>query len=397
MYTQWRITLFSILAKSSLATNPSAHTISHYEVPLVNDLAHQRYNISLAIGNPSQEFNLLFDTGSADIWVPRANSTGCAPNCPTSFDPRTSSSIINTTIPYLAIYGLTPDPANSVTGFYYDDTISVAGLPSVQNATFAVGNVPKPLFTQGNWGIFGAGSPYQEALTRPPNPHAPYTPIWERLALAAPSGTKKMGVWLNAQNASQGSVQFGGIDRRKYVGELLDVPVLLSDGLSEGWRVNVTSVVRVTPDGKKKALTAGNFSLDFTIDTGSPNMYLPTMLYDAIVEGLNATEVQNGAPYVPCSLRTATSGSLEFGFPTTKKAKEVSIRVPISEIVYPPGYPVTVPAVPDRNGEKLCYFGIVPTDGPIRLLGATFIRSAYLVFDAEKQVVSMARTRWRVR
>jgi hypothetical protein len=68
----------------------------------------------------------------------------------------------------------------------------------------------------------------------------------------------------------------------------------------------------------------------------------------------------------------------------------------LAEIVYPPGYPVTVPAVPDRDGEKLCYFGIVPTDGPIRLLGATFIRSAYLVFDEEKMVVSMAPARWEV-
>ncbi|KAH7080206.1 aspartic peptidase domain-containing protein [Paraphoma chrysanthemicola] len=394
MYIQWRITLFSILTKSNFATSPPTHAINPYEAPLVNDLAHQRYNISLAIGNPPQEFNLLFDTGSADIWVPRANSTGCAPNCPTSFDPRASSSIINTTIPYLAIYGLTPDPANSVTGFYYNDTISVAGLPSVQDATFAVGNVPKSLFTQGNWGIFGAGSPYQEALTHPPNPRAPYTPVWERLALAAPLGTKKVGVWLNAQNASQGSVQFGGIDRRKYEGELADVPILLSDGVLEGWRVNLTSVVRVSSGGKTKALTAANFSTDFTIDTGSPNMYLPTKLYDAIMEGLNATEIQNGAPYVPCSLRSATTGSLEFGFKTTKKERNISIRVPISEIVYPQGYPVTVPAVPDRNGEKLCYFGIVPTDGPIRLLGATFIRSAYLVFDAERTVMSMAKARW---
>jgi hypothetical protein len=398
MYTQWRISVYSLLAKTSFAAIPPIQTNNPYEVPLTNDLAHQRYNISLALGHPPQSFNLLFDTGSTDIWAPNANSSGCTPHCPTAFDPTRSSSIVNTSIPYLAIYGLTPDPANSVTGFYYNDTISVSGLPPVTNATFAVGNVPTSLFTQGNWGIFGAGARSNEALVRGPNRSEPYTPLWERLALAAPAGSKKLGVWLNAQNAASGTVQFGGADASKYVGALAHVPINLDEGVFTGWSVNVSSVTRVTGEGKrekKKVLTPGNYSLGFTIDSGSPNMYLPTALYDGIVEGLNATEVVNGAPYVPCSLRSEGSGFLDFGFPTTK-GRRVSIRVPLAEIVYPPGYPVTVPAVPDRDGEKLCYFGIVPTDGPIRLLGATFIRSAYLVFDEEKLVVSMAQARWEV-
>jgi hypothetical protein len=43
---------------------------------------------------------------------------------------------------------------------------------------------------------------------------------------------------------------------------------------------------------------------------------------------------------------------------------------------------------------EMCYFGMVPGDGPVRLLGASFLRSAYLVFDAEDLVVKMAQAKW---
>jgi hypothetical protein len=164
----------------------------------------------------------------------------------------------------------------------------------------------------------------------------------------------------------------------------------LEDGEIRTWSVNITGVTRnVRAGGKSKEmktkLTPANYSVDFTVDSGSPNMYVPTTLYNAIVEGLDATEIINMAPYVPCSLRDPSSGYLEFEFATRSKGSLASIRVRLNEIVYPPGFPVTVPAVPDRDGEKLCYIGLVPTDGQVRLLGADFMRSAYLVFDADEK------------
>jgi len=34
---------------------------------------------------------------------------------------------------------------------------------------------------------------------------------------------------------------------------------------------------------------------------------------------------------------------------------------------------------------------VIPTEGPIVLLGDTFLRSAYLVFDVDKEEVGMAQ------
>ncbi|KAF9691757.1 hypothetical protein EKO04_010325 [Ascochyta lentis] len=394
------------LLLNSISTNGAVAIEHPSEVPVYNDLAYQRYNINIAIGTPPQSFSLLFDTGSTDVWVPQANSSGCALNCPPGFDfdPTASSSLVRTNVPFDARYGLTPDLA--VIGQYYNDSISVSGLPAIANAQFAVGDLPSLLFVQGNRGIFGLGSRLSESVyLSPTSPHrgnlsSTYTPLWERVALASPSGEKKYSVWLNAQGARKGSVQFGGEDRGKYKGALAKVPLNLDPetGLLSGWNVNLTGVTRISTAASvkagKKQLTPSNYSVDFTIDSGSPNMYVPTSLYEAIVQGLNATDIINGAPYVPCSLRSQATGFLDFDFSTRTKGQKAKIRVPLAEIVYPPSFPVTVPPVGDRDGKKMCYFGIVPNDGPVRLLGATFLRSAYIVFDAEHLELRMAQAKW---
>lgn len=364
-----------------------------YEVPVVNDLAHQRYNISVAVGTPLQTFNLLLDTGSADVWFPLSNSPGCTPDCPPGFEPKTSSSIVATGYTFNVCYGVTCDVA--VRGPYYNDTVSVSALNALPTATFAVADVPAAFFQQGTWGIFGVGSRINEGIAQT-NRSGIYTPIWQRLALAA-SGKSKFSLWLDRQSSAQGTIQFGGSDKSKYTGNLAKLPLNLVQGQVVGWNVNLTSVTRVTLNEKgkekKTLLTPRNYTDDFTFDSGSPNMYVPTNLYNSIVVDLNATELINMAPYVPCSLRSSASGFLDWGFPTAKGHTK-KIRVPIAEIVYPYGYPVTVPKVPDRNGERMCYFGLVPTESFVHLLGTTFLRSAYAVFDLDNEEVGIAQAKW---
>ena len=195
-----------------------------------------------------------------DVWVPQANSTGCAPSCPSdfSFDPTKSYTLVNTSIPFDARYGLTPHLA--VVGQYCNDTLSIAGLPSLSSATFAVGNLPPLLYVQGNRGIFGVGTIFSDSVyASPTSPYRndlckTYTPVWERLALASPKGKRRFSAWLNAQGAKTGTVQFGGENAAKYQGELASVPLNLGSGGSvREWDVNLTGVVRVSGATREQA------------------------------------------------------------------------------------------------------------------------------------------------
>lgn len=401
VFQQLLFRLFSLTNRYGIDTTCVPNT---YVIPIINDLAHQRYNISISIGTPPQPFDLLFDTGSTDLWVPHSNSSACTPHCPSGFIINASTSLLHTGVPYDARYGLTPDVA--VLGMYYNDSISITGLPALTNMQFAVGDVPPALFQQGNWGIFGFGGRTQEAVYMGPTSpfrgdlEMTYTPLWERVAHAASSGKREFAVWLNAQGARSGTVQFGGEERNKYEGELRSVPVNLDKdtGLRESWNVKLTTVERIKAQGDgcemRDILTVANHSLHFVIDTGSPNMYVPTALYNSIVEGLNATPIINGAPFVACSLRTSLRDYLVFRFQGRADEELVKIRVPYSEIIYPSTYPITIPPVRDADGTEMCYLGIVPTDGFVWLLGATFIRSAYMVFDADKEEIRMAQAVW---
>ncbi|KAF2109570.1 aspartic peptidase domain-containing protein [Lophiotrema nucula] len=368
------------------------------QVPLYNDLAYQRYLINVTVGAPPQHFPLMFDTGSTDVYFPLPNSSGCVPNCPTGFDPSTSSTIVDTHTLFNASYGFTPDL--QIIGDYYNDTVTV-GWKKMKSVQFAAADVPSVFFSVGQWGIFGASSRLKETVVVTPsspsfqNASATYTPLWERL-----SPSKAFSVWLNKQNAKKGSVAFGVTepDPSKFTGKLRSVPLNTqgSDRLFIDWNVNLTSVTRVDSDGTETPLTAANFSTDFTFDTGSPNMYLPSALYSAIVDPLNPILVNN-TPYVACSLRSSFTSYLEFRFPSSNVDEAgIAIRVPYAEIIYPFAYPSTVEPVRDGNGSKMCYFGALPNDGPIRLLGATFLRSAYLIFDEKNLSIKMAQAQWKV-
>jgi hypothetical protein len=61
--------LLLILAAFSL----SSVAFTELEVTVCNDLAYQRYNISIFVGTPPQKFPLLLDTGSTNVWVPGQN------------------------------------------------------------------------------------------------------------------------------------------------------------------------------------------------------------------------------------------------------------------------------------------------------------------------------------
>jgi hypothetical protein len=274
---------------------------------------------------------------------------------------------------------------------------------TLTNQTFARAEVIPTNYEAGHWGIIGMGSKLRTSAYE--NPASPIAhdldkaplPVWLHLYEAGLIEKKLYSVWLNSQDAKTGSVLLGGIDDSKYDGELKATPVHLQGPkkLFENWEVTMTSVSRVNGQtGTTENLTASSWSLDHaTVDTGSPNMYLPSSLYNAIVAPLNATmHPTANTPYVPCSFRSSED-YLEWGFAGRDGQAGPMIRMPYREAIYRFGTPASLGEMRDKDGNELCYFGIIPMDGNVVLVGDVLTRNAYVVFDAEAYELRMAQVK----
>jgi hypothetical protein len=255
----------------------------------------------------------------------------------------------------------------------------------------AVANVPSYFYDIGIFGLLGLGSRQSEAVnTNPTDKRVTFPTLYEQLEFHGYTNRNLFSLWLNDQSASTGTILFGGIDHTKYHGKLQTVP-LRTDGpdhLFTGWAVNLTSVEHFNgTSGKKKSLTAPAEVIAVVLDSGSPNIYLPTDIATPFANQLGATEV-NGTAYVECQLRQSTKDqTLDFALGWNG----ANISVPYPELIYPFGFPANMGKITAPDGTRLCYLGLLGSPGPIYLLGDPFIRSTYMVFDVDNLEVSMAQ------
>ncbi|KAJ1417055.1 aspartic peptidase domain-containing protein, partial [Ochromonadaceae sp. CCMP2298] len=89
---------------------------------VINDYENSQYYGEITLGTPGQKFNVIFDTGSSDLWVA---SSSCDSSCGrhaeyTSAD--SASYVSNGTI-FAIMYGSGP-----VSGFQSVDTLNMGGL-----------------------------------------------------------------------------------------------------------------------------------------------------------------------------------------------------------------------------------------------------------------------------
>lgn len=106
---------------------------------IIRDLSNAQYYGSVEIGTPPQEFQVVFDTGSADFWVPSASCTKHVDNChqKQAYQPDESSTyaavLAGAKTEFQIQYGSGP-----VSGQFATDTVRLADDYVVTDQTFAV-------------------------------------------------------------------------------------------------------------------------------------------------------------------------------------------------------------------------------------------------------------------
>lgn len=324
-------------------------------VPLVNYMDAQYYG-PIKLGTPPQEFNVIFDTGSSNTWVPSSKCYSISCLLHRRFDSAASSSFKANNTAFAIRYG-----SGSVEGFISNDVMEVGGI-RIPNQDFAeVTKEPGFTFALGKFdGIMGLGydriavdrvvPPFYNMINQGLIDEAMFSFYLSRTAEGSVSG---------------GELLFGGYNRDHFEGDLKWAPVIRKGY----WEVKLSNFAIGDKTVKMDARAA--------IDTGTSLIACPTEVADAINEAIGAKKSFRGIFTVDCAAIPTlpdikfTFGGHEFSLPASDYVLQTSGGC-ISSFM---GIDIPAPA------------------GPIWIIGDAFLRHYYTVYDMKNDRVGFAKSR----
>ncbi|KAJ7043567.1 aspartic peptidase A1 [Mycena alexandri] len=321
---------------------------------ITNQGSDSSYFGSLAIGTPAVSFDVILDTGSADLWVAGSNcNEGCS-SVPT-FDPSASSSLTNQSTPFDITYG-----SGEALGTLMSDTVQMAGF-SVANQVFAVcDEVSSGLLTNPVSGLLGLA---WQAIAS-----SQATPFWETLASGtawdSPVMAFQLTRYLNQSRAGEeeagGSFTMGFVNSTLYTGDIeyIDMP----SSTNTYWILPITAI---TVQGNSVSVSSGSDSYA-AIDTGTTLVGGPSTdianIYAQIPDSSPGTGNYEGYYMYPCD--TSVTVTLSFG----GRSWDVS----------PADFQE------QELGQGMClgsFFSLTTGDSaPSWIVGDTFLKNVYSVF-----------------
>ena len=331
------------------------------------------YFANATLGTPSQSLRLHIDTGSSDLWVNTPTSTLCkSRGSPCSFA-GTYKANSSSTYEFIASnFNISYVDGSGASGDYVSDTFSIGGT-TLDRLQFGIGYT-----SSASEGILGIGYQINEVQVGTAG-KAAYNNLPAQMVADGLIQSNAYSLWLNDLGASTGSILFGGVDTDQYHGSLETLPIQKEQGVFAEFLITLTGVTYGT------TVIAEDQAIAVLLDSGSSLTYLPDAMTQAIYEQVDAQyDSSEGAAYVPCSLANNNT-ALNFTFTTP------TISVTMDELVIETsssdGRQLTFP-----DGTAACLFGIAPAGSSNSVLGDTFIRSAYLVYDLANNEISIAQT-----
>jgi hypothetical protein len=255
-------------------------------------------------------------------------------------------------------------------------------------------------------GIMGIGYNFSEASNGATASSFIYPSIIDSMVNQGLINSKGYSLYLDDLQEATGSVIFGGLDSDKYYGNLAQLPIIpstLSDGSKAyAFPAVVMSGLTMVSKAGQETTFADRYLERYPVilDPGSTVITLDRVIGRKILTAINGVydSTTTGLVFVDCSLRNKVS-TFDFAFGGTAAAPKVTIKVPISELVYnltglyaiPDD--ITLPPLPFKDA---CAFGIMfSLESPSRfpsIMGDTFLRSAYVVYDLQNNLIGMAQT-----
>ncbi|XP_036347044.1 lysosomal aspartic protease-like [Rhagoletis pomonella] len=323
----------------SFATNTAAEE-------LTND-----YNVAyygkITIGTPAQEFVVLFDTGSSNLWIPSSTCPSSNKACQkhNKYKASASSTYVANGESFSIEYG-----SGSLSGYLSEDTVRVSGL-TIQNQVFAEAtSEPSSTFVDSNFdGIFGLA--YEDIASDDVVP--PFYNIWSQGLVS--NNVFSFYLARDTSSSKGGELILGGSDSSYYNGSLTYVPVS-----EQGyWQFSLGGA---TLGGK----TLCSNGCQAIADTGTSLIIAPLSAYNKFANIVNS----DSDGYVDCSL-ISSLGDIEFVI------SGKSFAVPASQYII-------------QEDSETCYSAISYIGTDFWILGDIFLGLYYSEFDMGNNRIGFA-------
>jgi len=319
----------------------------------LTDAQDAEYFGQVLIGTPPQNFTVIYDTGSSNLWVPSKACTNCKKGSPT-YDSTASKTYVKDGQSFQLMYG-----TGSCQGFLSKDQVQIGGLGIEGFAFGEVTTEAADVFGQAPFdGILGMGVP-AAAVDRVPMP-------MDMLVQQKKLQHNVFAFYLSSGGRAGSTLTLGGADPAFHSEDFAYVPTAKAAKLLPYWLVSAKDIkVGGQSTGACNWLTG----CYMVVDTGTSVIAGPPSTVNKLLSKIgNVSADCSNAASLPTVSITMAGRDFELG---------------------PDFYVIRFPA---GNNKEQCQLGIegVNAGVPIWILGDPFLRKYYTVWDAEQKRVGFA-------
>jgi cathepsin D len=334
----------------------------------ITNFQDSEYYGPISIGTPPQNFLVIYDTGSSNLWVPSSKCDGdifraCKNH--SKYDSTKSSTFVEDGTNLLLPYG-----SGICDGHLSDDTIHFGSF-DINNGSFGEITIePGEVWVESPFdGILGLAYP---GIAMPPGDHQPEPPFDDLMDMKVlPENV--FSVYLSTQhgnmkNASS-AVLLGGVDQKFYSGDFSYHKSYKYEGLEAYWLIygDDIKVGNETAGNCKDPLTLNK--CQFVVDTGTSILTGPSKRINPMIEKI---------------------GDVAENCSNIDTLPDITITLADKDFVLESEYYVLKVADPD-SGEVQCQLGLQALDQlGLWILGDPFLRKYYTVFDRDQSRVGFA-------
>nr|XP_021394513.1 renin [Lonchura striata domestica] len=329
---------------------------------LLTNYLDTQYFGEISIGTPAQTFKVVFDTGSANLWVPSYKCSPLYSACVSHsrYDSSKSRTYIANGTGFAIRYG-----TGSVKGVLSQDIVMVSDIPIIQVFAEATALPAFPFIFARFDGVLGMGYPSQ-AIDG-------ITPVFDRILAQQILQEDAFSVYYsrNAPLKPGGEIILGGSDPAHYTGDFH----YLNVSRSGFWQIRMKGV----SVGAETLFCREGCSV--AVDTGASYITGPAGPVSVLMKAIGASEVAEGEYVVDCEQVPQLPN---ISFHLGGKVYGLSGQAYVLR--------------QSQYGEDVCVVAfsgldIPPPAGPLWILGATFIGHYYTKFDRRHNRIGFATAR----